>query len=160
MITTYKSVLLIALLAVASCNGCTSLPQVPSTEKVNAAIERFELPHSPKEGKALVYVIRPSWVLGLVRFSVYVDSKDEASRKGHNRTRQYIHFDLEPGEHTVFSRASNWSEITVTANAGETLFIEQEHNAFVTNKLIHLSEEAGRYRVKNAKPGTIYRPEN
>ncbi len=154
-----KSIFVVAISAITGCSGCSSFPQVPSDETVNARIEGYQLPQTPKEGKALVYVIRPSIVIGLVRFGVYVDGKEAESRIGHNRTRQYIHFDLEPGEHTIYSRASNWSEIKVTAKAGETIFIEQEHHAFVTNKLLRLADDAGIYRVKNAKFGTISKPD-
>ncbi len=143
------------MLAVAGCSGCSSLPQLPSDQKVSAHIEDYQLPHSPKEGKALVYVVRPAWVFGLVPFAVYVDDKEDTSRIGHNRTRQYIYFDLEPGEHTIYSKASNWSEIYMNAKAGETIFIEQEQNAFATNNLLKLSESAGKYRIKNAKLGKI-----
>lgn len=145
-----------AVLAVTCFTGCTQFPIAPSDEKVAAHIEGYRLPHTPKEGMALAYVIRPSRVVGLVRFDVYVDGKTESSRVGHNRSNQYIYFDLEPGDHTIYSRASNWSEITLDVNAGDTIFIEQEHHAFVTNKLIQLSDDTGKYRVKRAKPGKVY----
>jgi hypothetical protein len=134
-----------------------SFPRLPSVEKLNEEIEGYQLPHVPEEGKALVYVVRPGVFLGLVRFGVYVDDKDRASKVGHNRTRQYIHFNLEPGEHTIYSRASNWSEISVNVEAGETIVIEQEQNAFVRNFLVLLSEDGGKYRIKKAGQGTILR---
>ncbi len=150
-----KFIFAMAILAVTSCTGCSSFPQIPSAERLTIQTKNYQLPRSPAEGKALIYVVRPSWVFGLVPFGVYVDGKEAASRIGHNRTRQYIYFDLEPGEHTIYSKASNWSEIYVNAKAGETIFIEQEQNAFVTSNLLKLSEDAGKYRIKNAKLGKI-----
>ncbi len=152
-----KSVSLAAILIAAGCTGCSSFPQLPPTEKVSAQIENYQLPQTPSEGKALVYIVRPSFVFGLVPFGVYVDGKDDLSRVGHNRTRQYIHFELEPGEHTIYTKSANWSEMYINAKAGETIFIEQEQNAFATNNLLKLSEDAGKYRVKKAKPGKINR---
>lgn len=132
-----------------------SFPRVPTGEKLSAEIENFQLPHSPEEGKALVYVVRPGIFFGLVRFGVYIDGKDVSLKVGHNRTRQYIHFNLEPGDHTIYSKASNWSEIDVTVKAGETIVLEQESNAFASNFLLQLSDDEGRYRIKKARPGTI-----
>ncbi len=103
-----KSVSLAAILIVAGCTGCSSFPQLPPTEKVSAQIENYQLPQTPSEGKALVYIVRPSFVFGLVPFGVYVDGKDDLSRVGHNRTRQYIHFELEPGE----GRLGVWFSLT------------------------------------------------
>ena len=134
-----------------------SFPRLPSAEKINAEVDGFVVPHTPKEGKALVYVVRPGWLLGLVRYGVYVDGRDTSDKVGHNRTRQYIHFSLEPGKHTISSKASNWAEIEVTVKPGETIFIEQESNAFVTNTLFALSEDEGKYRIKRTQPGTILR---
>jgi hypothetical protein len=134
-----------------------SFPRLPSAEKIDAEIEGFVAPHRPEEGKALVYVVRPGWLLGLVRYGVYIDGRDTSDKVGHNRTRQYIHFNLEPGEHTISSKASNWADIRVTVKAGETIFIEQESNAFVTNSLFQLSEDEGKYRIKRTKPGTVLR---
>lgn len=134
-----------------------SFPRLPSIEKLNEEITGYQLPHSPAAGKALVYVVRPGWFFGLVRFGVYVDDKHASAKVGHNRTRQYIYFNLEPGEHTIFSKASNWSAISVTVAAGATIVIEQEQNAMVRNFLLQLSEEAGKYRIKKARLGTILR---
>jgi hypothetical protein len=148
------AVLSASVLALAS--GCASLP---APEVMQKQVENYQLPKLPEEGKALVYVVRPSGAGKLVRFNVFVDDQEEASEMGHTRGKQYIYFNLLPGPHKILSKAENWAEIEVNANAGEIIFIEQETTMGVVmarNRLKQIEEQyQGKYHVKTLKLGTI-----
>lgn len=142
-------------LALAIFSGCASMP---SPEKMKMAIEGFELPKAPEEGKAIVYVVRPSTVGGLIRFNVFVDDKEPESEMGFTRGSQYIYFNLEPGDHQILSKAENWAEANVTAKAGDIIFIQQDAQMGIVmarNSIFQVPEYQGKYYVKELKLGTI-----
>lgn len=95
--------------------GCASLP---SPEAMKAETAMFQLPKLPESGKAMVYVVRPSGVGGLVRFNVFVDDQEATSEMGFTRGSQYIYFSVAPGQHRIYSKAENWADINVDAKAG------------------------------------------
>lgn len=135
--------------------GCASLPK---PEEMKQDIVGFELPVLPVEGKAIVYVVRPSTIGTLLRFNVFVDDQEPQSEMGFTRGSQYIYFNLEPGEHTILSKAENWAEINLAAAAGDIIFIQQNptFGIFISrNELFSLQEFEGKYYVKNLEPGTI-----
>ncbi|MBU0700386.1 DUF2846 domain-containing protein [bacterium] len=104
-------------------SGCATLP---SPEAMKADISGYELPKMPEAGKAIVYVVRPSFVGTLIKFGVFVDDKEVSSEMGYTKGVQYIYFNLLPGEHQILSKAENWASINVIAKAGDILFIQQE----------------------------------
>ena len=83
-------------------SGCAS---PPSLETMKAETAGYQLPVLPEPSDAMVYVVRPSSVGNLIRFNVFVDSKDPASEMGYTRAGQYIHFSLPPGAHKIYSKA-------------------------------------------------------
>jgi len=136
-------------------SGCASLPD---PEVMRKEAEGYQLPKLPEEGKALVYVVRPSFAGKTVRFNVFVDDQEEASEMGYTRGKQYIYFNLLPGPRKIFSKAENWAEIEVNANAGEIIYIQQEVSMGVLmarNSLQRIEESQGKYHVKTLKLGTI-----
>lgn len=142
--------------AVLLLGGCASLP---SPEAMRAATAGFELPKQPAAGEAMVYVVRPSMGGGIVRFNVFIDSKDDAAEVGFTRGNQHIYFVLAPGARTIYSKAENWAEIALTVQPGEVAFIEQ-HPAFgflfARNSLARIDDVAGRYHMKNTEIGTLH----
>jgi hypothetical protein len=104
-------------------------------------------------------VVRSSWVIGIVHFSAFIGNREANSKMSHPRIREYVYFDLEPGDHKRLSKASTWSEIKVTASDVDGIIVEQEQDAFVTNRLLKLSIDAEKYRIKNADLGTIIKTE-
>jgi Protein of unknown function (DUF2846) len=135
--------------------GCASLP---SPEVMKAETAGYVLPKQPDAGKAMVYVVRPSSMGGLVRFNVFLDDQQPASEMGYTRASQYIYFNVAPGPHKIQSKAENWSELEVQANAGDVLFIEQELSMGVImarNTLLKLDEVPGKYHVKTLTLGTV-----
>jgi hypothetical protein len=73
--------------AIMVMQGCASLP---SAEVMKTETARFNLPKLPEPGMAIVYVVRPSHLGGMVRFNVFLDDKQAPSEMGFNRGSQYI----------------------------------------------------------------------
>lgn len=118
----------------------------------------FQLPKSPEDGKAMVYVVRPAGQGGMIRFNVFVDDKEPESEMGYTRGGQFIYFNLEPGDHLILSKAENWAEINLTAKSGEISFIKQEPSmgfVMARNSLVSIEEYEGKYHVKKLQPGEI-----
>lgn len=135
--------------------GCANLP---SPEAMKAETVGYQLPMLPEAGKAMVYVVRPSGLAGLIRFNVFVDDQQDASEMGYTRSSQYIYFSVNPGEHKIYSKAENWAETQVSAQAGDIIFIQQEPAMGILiarNNLFNLQAYEGKYHVKNLTPGTI-----
>jgi hypothetical protein len=152
MNTFLKSAAIIVALFV---TGCSSLP---SPEKMRAEVQNYELPQLPKEGQAIVYVVRPSGLGGLIRFNVFVDNKEAKSEVGYTRSSQYVYFNLQPGDHQILSKAENWAETNITAKAGDIIFIQQEPSMGIImarNSIFKLQDYEGKYHVKTLSVGTI-----
>lgn len=139
--------------------GCASLP---STEVMQSEAATFQLPKLPAPGKALVYVVRPSAIGALVRFNIFVDSKDDSSEVGYTRGGQYIYFGITPGSHKIYSNAENWAEMTITAKPGEIIYLQQEP-AFgiimARNNIFKVEDHQGKYYVKTLSLGELIKPE-
>jgi hypothetical protein len=141
--------------AVAALTACASMP---SPEQMRAETASYQLPKLPENGKAIVYVVRPSGVGGLIRFNVFVDDQEAASEMGFTRGSQYIYFNLTPGEHKILSKAENWAETMVTAKAGDIIFIQQDASMGIImarNSIFKVEDYQGKYHVKTLTLGTI-----
>ncbi|MDC0598688.1 DUF2846 domain-containing protein [Gammaproteobacteria bacterium] len=135
--------------------GCAS---IPSPAEMEADIEGFVLPQLPEDGNAIVYVVRPSSLGGLVRFKVFIDDKEVESEMGFTRGKQYVYFNLTPGEHQILSQAENTASVAVTASAGDIIFIQQDAQMgvlFARNSASTIPELEGKYYVKNLSLGTV-----
>lgn len=144
-----------ALAVVVSLSGCATLP---SHEKMALEVSSFHLPKQGDKDNALIYVVRPSSVGTLIRFNVFLDDKEANSEMGYNRGSQYIYFFVKPGQHTILSKAENWSEQFIDAKAGDVLFFKQEPTMGILmarNDLIRITDVEGKYHVKNTGIGTI-----
>ncbi len=145
------------IIVIAFCfiiSSCASISQ----EQMRKDTANFVLPKMPDKTSAVIYVVRPSMVGTIVRFNVFLDDKNSNSEIGHNRGNEYIYFKVTPGEHTIFSKAENWAEIKVKAEAGKTYFIKQTPGAgfvMARNSLSLLDEIQGVYEVRHAMVGTI-----
>lgn len=145
--------------AIAVLTGCASLP---SPEAMKAETAAYQLPKLPEQDKAIVYVVRPSSIGGLVRFNVFVDNQEPSSEMGYTRSSQYIYFSLPPGEHKIYSKAENWAETLVSAKAGDIIFIEQAPAMGIImarNSIFKLDDYQGKYHVKTLTLGTIIKTE-
>jgi len=87
-----KKLILVGLLAGFSLlTGCASMP---SPEAMKAATASYQLPKLPEPNKAIVYVVRPSPLGGLIRFNVFVDDQEAQSEMGYTKSSQYIYFNV------------------------------------------------------------------
>ncbi len=109
-----------------------------------------------------MYVVRPSAIGALVRFNIFVDSKDDSSEVGYTRGGQYIYFGVTPGSHKIYSNAENWAEMTITAKPGEVIYLQQEP-AFgiimARNNIFKVEDHQGKYYVKTLSLGELIKPE-
>lgn len=143
------------LLILAFVSGCTTLP---SQEKMAEELHGYSLPKQNEASNSLIYIVRPSSIGTLVRFNIFLDNKDDSSEMGYTRGSQYIYFFVEPGQHTIFSKAENWAELSVDAKAGETIFLKQDATMGIVmarNRLGTVPDLEGKYYVKNSALGTI-----
>lgn len=148
------SVLFVAVFLVLA-QGCATLP---SPQEMASDIKDFRLPTEPEKGSALVYVVRPSSLGTLIRFNVFLDGKEPASEMGYTRGAQYIYFYVSPGKHLIQSKAENWAEITIDAQAGQVIFLKQDPQMGIVmarNNLNAIDDVEGRYHVKHTSVGTI-----
>jgi hypothetical protein len=139
--------------------GCASLPP-PS--KMREETANFTLPKLPEEGKAMVYVVRPDSIGGLIRFNVFVDDQNDSSEVGYTRGSQYIYFSVTPGDHQILSKAENWAEANITAKPGDIIYLQQipTMGAFIArNSIAKIEEYEGKYHVKTLKLGTLEKSE-
>ncbi|MDP3013238.1 MAG: DUF2846 domain-containing protein [Candidatus Subteraquimicrobiales bacterium] len=135
--------------------GCATLP---SPEKMALEVSGYNLPKQNEAESALIYVVRPSSLGALIRFNVFLDDKEDNSEMGYNRGSQYIYFLVNPGKHTILSKAENWAEISVDVKAGETVFLKQNPSIGIImarNSLELIQEVEGKYHVKNTSLGTV-----
>ena len=152
----FSFVKILALFAAALIfTGCASLP---SPEAMKSEVATYKLPKLPEPGKAMVYVVRPSGLAGVIRFNIFVNDQEAKSEMGYTRSSQYIYFSVPPGDHRVYSKAENWAETLVSAKAGDVIFIHQEPSVgliMARNNLFKLDDYVGKYHVKNLTVGTL-----
>lgn len=151
-----RNVLLSLAFVIFTLSGCSTTS--PSIDVMRAESSSFKLPKLPEDGKAIVYVYRPSALGGLVRFNVFVDGQEPEAEMGYTRGSQYIYFNLAPGTHKILSKAENWAETVVDANAGDIIFIAQEPSVGIImarNSIGRTAEIEGKYHIKRLELGTI-----
>jgi len=136
--------------------GCATLLPPPAQMREETA--NFTLPKLPEEGNAIVYVVRPDNIGGLIRFNVFVDDKKDSSEVGYTRGKQYIYFGVTPGEHQILSKAENWAAANITAKPGDIFYLQQIPTMGVLmarNSIAKIEEYEGKYQVKKLKLGTL-----
>ncbi|MGI0035821.1 MAG: DUF2846 domain-containing protein [Nitrososphaera sp.] len=129
---------------------------------MKAETATYQLPKLPDAGKAIVYVVRPSGLGGLIRFNVFVDDQEAPSEMGYTRSSQYIYFQITPGDHKIYSKAENWAETLVSVKAGDIIYIQQEPSMGIVmarNNIFKLEDYQGKYHVKTLTLGTVLKAE-
>lgn len=147
--------LLLTLLMLAGCAGVTR-------EDMLREADAFDLPGQREPGKASVYIVRPSGVGTLIRFNVFVDKLDvDTLEAGFTRGREYLHFNVGPGQRTIFSVAENTATMTLGFRPDSTYFIRQDAQmgfVMARNSLALMDSVEGKYYVRRTTPGTLLRP--
>jgi Protein of unknown function (DUF2846) len=151
-----RRIRLFALLAgIAMLTACAS---APSVEAMKADSANFKLPAGPYSDYATVYVVRPSAIGFAVKFSVYVDQKDDKYFAGSTKGNQYIYFAMAPGTRQILSQAENLATCTINAEKGKVYFLQQTPRMgilFARNDLTVIQDFEGKYWIKNLNPGTL-----
>lgn len=152
MLKTIRLILLCSFLSLAAC------ATIPPVEQIKADVADYRLPKSSEAGKAMVYVVRPSSIGGMIRFNVFVDDKNPESEMGYTRSNQYIYFSVLPGEHQILSKAENWATANISVKPNDIIFIQQNPEMGIVmaqNKIFQISDYEGKYHVKHLSLGTI-----
>ena len=89
--------------------------------KYNEEVDKVELVE-PEEGKALVYVVRPT----KAAFSIYFWSFADDQFLGLTRGKGYAYKQMDPGTYTVWTKAENVAAIDVELEAGNTYYFRQK----------------------------------
>jgi hypothetical protein len=91
------SIPLLSALVLAGCTGVSRQDMLRETEG-------FSLPASPRPGKAMIYVVRPSGTGALIRFNVFVENPGiESQEAGFTRGGQNLYFETGAGYRQIFS---------------------------------------------------------
>ena len=75
----------------------------------------------PSNGKAMIYVMRPTMAGNKVQTKLAVDGV----WKGVNRGNNYFFFEVEPGDHYFCSVSENHDVMPLKVEAGKTYFLQQ-----------------------------------
>ncbi|RZI47559.1 DUF2846 domain-containing protein [Rickettsiales endosymbiont of Peranema trichophorum] len=151
----FKSIKLLVLCSLLLLGGCAT---PPSIEQIRQDVVDYKLPKTPEEGKAIVYVVRPSIMGALISFNVFLDDKKPESEMGFTRANQYIYFNVSPGEHQILSASENWSIVNINAKPNDVIFLRQDvHIGFLVarNHMYRIDESEGKYHVKRLALGTV-----
>lgn len=112
-----KSILACALLSVAAClAGCGSASLAPAKTDTLAKLML------PVEGKALIYLFRNSPPSNGWTIHVTLDGNDMGVTGG----QDYFRWEVNPGEHIVISKTSDWSGLVINAEAGRVYYVWQD----------------------------------
>jgi len=148
-----KIALLLSLLTLYSCST------LPKREKMVDLVKNYQLPHKPKSGEGIVYVVRPSGLGHLVRFNVFLDKHNPEDEMGWTRSNQHIYFYTSPGKHKIWSVAENNAELEFNVKEGQATIIEQITSMgfiMARNNLKEVKDEIkGKYFVMKSGLGTI-----
>lgn len=120
-----------------------------STKNIASVVDPVKSLTAP-EGKALVYVVRPSKVGFLINFKVYCDNEFIGLTKG----KTYIYAYIEPGQHIFMSQAENKDEVDIELEANKTYFLLQIPKMGLIkarNRIQVLDESAGRAELAKCK---------
>jgi hypothetical protein len=112
----------------------------------------------PAAGKAMVFVIRPTRFGQKIQTKLAMDGQWVGSNRGNN----YLHLEVEPGNHYVCSTAENKSVLSFKAEPGKTYYLQQKiKSGFMKarNQVVLLSEEEGKKGLAKCHP-SISKPKN
>jgi hypothetical protein len=95
----------------------------PKEHKFSVRTDKNQHPTpEPPSDKALVYVIRPTWMGNKVQTKLGVDGQWVGVNRGNN----YFFLTLEPGEHYFCSQAENRSAVALKVEPGKTYYLQQK----------------------------------
>lgn len=102
------------------------------------------------EGKALVYILRPSAMGFAIGMKVTCNNKEIGKTHG----KKFIYKALEPGNYMFISHAENKAELPLQLEAGKKYYIEQQVKMGIImarSKLVKLTETVAIEKLKKCK---------
>ena len=135
-----KYVLMILIPIVLFIVGCSAVGRMP------LEVDNMVREMRPPDGKALVYILRPTSFGGIVRMEVTSNGNYIGATGG----GRYIYAILEPGNNTFISKAENKSELKIVLEAGKIYYFEQKLKMGILmarNELIRLDDAEGREKL-------------
>lgn len=105
---------------------------------------------TPAEGRALVYILRPSGFGALIKMSVLCDSVHIGATKAGN----YVYVMVTPGRHVLESHAENNVSMDIDVEAGKTYYVRQQVKmgfAYAETGLKLLDDTDGQKDLKKCK---------
>jgi len=130
-----KRILVLGVISAAVlASGCASVPMA-SPERDSAA-KTF----SVKPGKANIYVYRNESMGAAIKMELVLDGR----LVGSTAAKTYVLLEVNPGKHTLISKAENDSVLSVAAAAGRNYFVWQEvkMGVLVMRSALQLVDEA------------------
>ncbi|MDH5191402.1 MAG: DUF2846 domain-containing protein [Gammaproteobacteria bacterium] len=136
--------LVIAILMVTFITGCASVPMASVEQDTQA--KSFKV----NSGKANIYVYRNENFGAAIKMPVVLDGKIV----GDTAAMTYLLLEVDPGNHTVISKAENDSEVKLHAKPGKNYFVWQEVKMgllYARTRLQKVSEAEGKSGVSECK---------
>lgn len=124
--------------------GCASVPTA-NVERDNKA-KTFAAP----PGKANIYVYRNESMGAAIKMDVAIDGKP----LGQTAAKTFFAIEVEPGKHSLLSKAENDSLLDVNAEAGKNYFVWQEVKMglmYARNRLQLVDDATGKAGVNECK---------
>jgi hypothetical protein len=152
-----KTLKLIALLLLSSMHWTiaqtsdSSLPKDGSPKNLSAKeINRLkgeDAKHlAPAEGKALVFIVRPT----IMAFAIPMRVDCDSFQVGWISAKTFLYTMLDPGSHTLKALAENEFHLDINLEAGKTYYFEEQIKmgfAYARTKLKQLDEEEGKKKL-------------
>lgn len=124
--------------------GCASVPMA-STER-DAQAKSFAV----DAAKSNIYIYRNESIGGAIKMPLVVDGK----MAGDTAAKTYLLTSVEPGEHTIISRAENDASLKLKTAPGKNYFVWQEvkMGVWMARSQLHAVDEAtGKEAVSECK---------
>ena len=108
-------------------------------ETLQKLTEGYQLPAEPKEGNAMIYVVRPSSDLLAENLHIYHDNGTGETYKGAIKGSDYLYFEVPAGKHCVISESTNKKALCFKVDEKETVFVQQTLTADRTGEVEGMS---------------------
>jgi hypothetical protein len=109
------------------------------------------------DGKAVIYIVRPSMLAALVGFKVTIDT----TYIGINNGDDFIYAFVDPGKHKVTSKAETEKTLEIECEQGKSYYIEQlAQMGLVTArvKMLLRDEKEGKEKLNKCKLSKKFTP--
>ena len=129
-----------------SSSSKDSAPKNLSSKEINR-LKGEEAKHlAPADGKALVFIVRPT----IMAFAIPMRVDCDSFQVGWISAKTFLYTMLDPGTHTLKALAENEFHLDITLEAGKTYYFEEQIKmgfAYARTKLKLLEEAEGKKKL-------------